>query len=252
MISEIRVKARAASMEEAEREIGILLDHARMAGFLEGFVPQSSREKDDDNHFSIVRRGDGWNRLGLMYEGRVVLAFEPERIVGGGLAQYGFDVIPKPVGPDEVAVFPPHEGQGFMVLDRKVPVTREHSWEGSSEYGYNESGISTSDGDTPRLIEPGSDEHLATFNRTRHHLHGDYIAQVWLRGVTEGILADKPTNVYGTVNRWYGEEEHTRNEPPLFEYTQDVEPGQTVEEIVEAVDEKISLWADAYVRAKAD
>ena len=97
MISRIRVEARADSMEQAQREIEIVLDHACQAGVLEGVMPHSSRVTDD--HFGEVRQPDRWTELGqpsgqignllgsapprMRYEGRRVLTFDPEITEGG-------------------------------------------------------------------------------------------------------------------------------------------------------------------------
>lgn len=230
MISEIRVKARAASMEEAEREIEILLDHARMAGFLEGIVPSSSSVADD--HYGEVRQRDRWIDLDpeLRYEGRVVLGFDPERVFGGGLKQFGYVVTPEPVKAGDIEAFPPHADCGHMVLARQQPVTREHTWEGSSAFGYT----------AANWDENG--QRLATFNRPRHETRGNYDVSVWLRGVDESER-DRPTNVYGVVS-----DVRIENGPALFEYSHDLKDGETVDEIVEQVYEKIGIYADALVR----
>lgn len=134
MISEIRIKARASSMEEAEREIELLLDHARMVGYLEGIVPQSS--SDLESHYGPVPGRDDWAVLGMPYEGRGGCKFYAEQDPLGGLKEFGFEVI-------EVDDFTPHGLHGVegseaepvrrdvtekvMVLHRRRPVTRDTS-----------------------------------------------------------------------------------------------------------------------------
>lgn len=132
MVSRIRVDTRAASMEEAEREAIMVLDHARLAGFMEGVMPQSGRWAD--NHFENVSFGrtaqddpEPWTELGLRYAGRVAFVFDPELVSGGGLVQYGVTVLEGEPGV-------PSNGHGFFALARVNPATREHQWEGSSNF----------------------------------------------------------------------------------------------------------------------
>lgn len=229
MISEIRVKSRAASMEQAEREIGMLLAHAQQAGFLEGITPQISNKVDD--HYGNVYGNDGWNDLGQSYEGRVTIRFEPE-VVEGGLKEYGYkvavdmpDVETSPLGShgDDCT-------ERVMVLTRENPVTRLHSWEGTSSYGYK------------------SGEHesgLATFNRPRHEMHGNYEVSVWLRGVTEGG-ADQPRELYGTVVD--KSPDAPENAEPMFEYVHELKIGEDIDRMVEDVFEKCGIYADGLNR----
>lgn len=126
-VSRIRVEVRGGSMEAAEKAAFAILTHAQMAGYLEGLCPQGGNYTDHHFDRPIVKRtmGDGpevWTELGLPYAGRLTFTYEPE-VVRGGLQQYGFKV-------EQVEPFAPTEGNGFIVLDRLVPVTREHSWDG--------------------------------------------------------------------------------------------------------------------------
>lgn len=135
MISKITVTARAASMEEAEREIEVLMAHARMAGYLEGIVPQSVRGTDE--HFGQApgaeRHPEAWRELGLPYEGRKSYSFEAE-LVRGGLKEYGFTVLQHPEG-EQFTNDPPSLTDGeditdrVIVLNRHYPATRDTTLE---------------------------------------------------------------------------------------------------------------------------
>lgn len=139
MITRIRIDSRATSMEEAERENEIILDHMRMAGLLEGLTPRSSRIADE--HFGRNRSQDKWHDVGLHFEGRTVIAFDPEFPSDGGLKQFGYEVIEmrRAESPEKgVAGYLPVDSNDpmsyagcdiatphVMVLERKRPVTRE-------------------------------------------------------------------------------------------------------------------------------
>lgn len=124
MISRLRVEARAGSMDAAREVIHMLLEHAQMAGYLEGIVPQSSRTSDD--HYGYVQQFDGWHELGLPYEGRVVCKFDHER-ARGGLPQVGYEV--KKIETEADVLSPWDCGHGYVVLPRRFPVTRENAWD---------------------------------------------------------------------------------------------------------------------------
>lgn len=133
MISRIRVEARAASMEEARREIEIVLGHAQQAAFMEGLTPQVSRVTDD--HFGAIYGHDQWHDFEMGYEGRMMLKFEPEPNPGGGLKQHGFKVT-RDVEDDQSAGRPfdaADDGADCtatsIVLTRQQEVTREYSWD---------------------------------------------------------------------------------------------------------------------------
>lgn len=249
MISRIRVEARADSMEQAQREIEIVLEHVCQVGVLEGIVPHSSRVTD--NHFSEVFQPDKWTQIGqpagqmatigipdrarMRYEGRRHITFDPE-ITEGGLRLYGFEVTsvddwrPHGIAGEENSTTEPVREDvtdKVMVLYRKNPVTREHTWERSSSFGT--------------LGQDHEVGDLSTFNRARHDTRDGLLREVWLRGIVD-MGKDLPTNVYGTVRR----DQH--DDQWLFEYTQDIKPGQTVDEIVDVVEEKINLWADGHTR----
>jgi hypothetical protein len=144
MISRVRVEARAASMDDASREIDVLLGHLRMAGVLEGIVPQVSSVTDE--HFgAVLGKEDAWHMLGLRNEGRVVVSFEPER-ADGGLKQFGFEVREK-IDIPTMAPIASSTGLHFtmsasapmvpewrdvddaIVLLRQFPVWRDNSWD---------------------------------------------------------------------------------------------------------------------------
>lgn len=110
-------------MDAAREVMTMLLDHARMAGYLEGVVPQSSVTTDD--HYGYVKTFDLWHELGLPYEGRIVCKFDAER-TKGGLSQYGYEV--KVDEAQDVPV-PWDCGHGYVVLPRRFPVTRENPWD---------------------------------------------------------------------------------------------------------------------------
>jgi hypothetical protein len=130
-------------MAEAEREIQIVLDHARMAGFLEGVVPGSSVVTDHHFGSADVRRGieagpDPWSELGLTFDGRVVVSFEPELVVGGlklwshkVMVDYS-DQITNPL--ERPGDHGADVTEKSIVLQRVNEVTREHSWENSSAF----------------------------------------------------------------------------------------------------------------------
>ena len=88
MVSRIRVEVRGESMEAAESVAFSALDHARMAGILEGYVPTLGEYTD--HHFgrpNILRKmEDGpevWSELGLSYSGRLSFTFEPMSVLAG-------------------------------------------------------------------------------------------------------------------------------------------------------------------------
>lgn len=132
MVSRIRVEVRGETMEAAEKVAFAALGHARMAGLLEGYVPQIGSYTD---HFFnrpnvTVDRGEvpeAWSELGLPYYGRLSFLFEPEASVGG-LKQIGFDVA-QVAGPDHPLPLPPVSEHGYIVLERQRPVAREYMWE---------------------------------------------------------------------------------------------------------------------------
>lgn len=144
MVSRIRVEVRGGSMEAAEKVAFMLLDHARMAGYLEGVVGSSSEYTDHFfNRPAVTKKFDGgppepWGELGLPYAGRLSVAFEPG-VVSGGIRQFGKLVFERELAEPGEA----EEGEGgykrfdgdtgslaeitagSMVLIRERPVTRE-------------------------------------------------------------------------------------------------------------------------------
>lgn len=139
MVSRIRVEVRGGSMEAAERVATLLLDHARMAGVMEGVVPTTGEWSDHFFHYPQFtgKPGDGpdaWTELGLRYFGRVAFTFEPQ-LVRGGLPTFEFEVT-------ELGDFRPHGREGFpgseteliredatqkvIVLRRVNPIAREY------------------------------------------------------------------------------------------------------------------------------
>lgn len=133
MVSRIRVEVRGESLKAAEEVAFQLLDHARLAGVLEGFVPTSGAYADP--HFSrpglTARFGEvpeAWNELGLPYYGRLSFVFDPMSGYGG-LRQHGYTVIRARSDGPYVPGETPH---GFIVLNRQRPVQREHVWEVSA------------------------------------------------------------------------------------------------------------------------
>jgi hypothetical protein len=74
-------------MEAAEREVELFLNHARLAGYLEGIAPQSSSWTD--NHFERVIAADEWAERGMPFLGRVVVTFDPDGPHDGGVEQLG-------------------------------------------------------------------------------------------------------------------------------------------------------------------
>lgn len=129
MVSRLRVEVRGESMQAAEAVAFMALDHARLAGVLEGFA--SDTGSYGDHHFNrpeVTRKyGDGpepWTELGLPYYGRLSFVFEPQS-AWGGLRQVGFQVEREEDGPR----YPGDEDHGYIVLPRRLPVTREHQWE---------------------------------------------------------------------------------------------------------------------------
>jgi hypothetical protein len=106
---------------------------------------------------------------------------------------------------------------------------------------------------------------LATFNRARHDERDGLLREVWLRGEVE-MGGDCPTEAYGVVSipsdegcELYTPGGGLMEAPPpggddfppqpkvLFEYVQEIKRGETVEEVVEAVFEKVNLWADGCI-----
>jgi hypothetical protein len=239
MISRIRVEARAASMEQARREIQIVLDHARMAGWLEGVVPSSSSVTDD--HYGEVYKSDRWSGYtdasgaDLRFEGRMAVSFDPE-VTDGGLKQYTYEVqrheLAHHDGKTGERVVDPTSWDvtnDVFVLERMNPITREHVWERNSNFGTDEQEHEVGD--------------LALFNRAQHDVIGHLEWSVWLRGDAERTGVDLPTNVYGVISSTL-----VSNAPALFEYTQDILPGQTVDSVVDSVSEKVRLYAQGMVR----
>lgn len=126
MISRIRVESRANSMEEARVEVQMILDHLRMVGLLEGVVPRSSRVTDES--FGQNRSQDKWHDVGLHFEGRMVVQFDPEFQHDGGLKQFGYQVTHNLLGPDRPADDSTPTlvvTDGVIVLERQRKVTRE-------------------------------------------------------------------------------------------------------------------------------
>lgn len=150
MVSRIRVETRGGSMEAAERVAFLILDHARMAGLLEGVVPESGEYTDHFFNRPIVTRkfGEGpepWTELGLHYAGRLTFAFEP-MVAQGGIKQFGHIVLNRRqaepfddsaeggwerVTEDDLPKLE-EVTESVIVLQRQNEVTREHTWEGLS------------------------------------------------------------------------------------------------------------------------
>lgn len=147
MVSRIRVEVRGGSMEAAERVAFLLLDHARMAGYLEGIMTQTSEYTDHHFHRPEVMGKypqpiDPWSELGMLYAGRVSCVFDPG-VEQGGLRQYSFVTLKQeisepgdpggsdggwvPVDPSdgEQLVKLPLVTDEVMVLERRHPVTRD-------------------------------------------------------------------------------------------------------------------------------
>lgn len=128
MISRIRVEARAATMEEAKREIEVVLNHAQQAAYLEGLGGACNLT---DNHYGEVRGRDQWSALGLDQEGRQVIAFEPTPNPGGGVRQYGYSVLVNEEDQPE-ALRSANDGsectRDVLVLLRDRPITMESFW----------------------------------------------------------------------------------------------------------------------------
>lgn len=105
MVSRIRVEVRGSSMESAEEVAALFLDHARMAGYIEGITPQEGAFTDHHFHYPQMTGKPGdpldpWSELGLRYAGRMAFTFEPASQVGG-IQQHGFEVV-------EIEDFTPH------------------------------------------------------------------------------------------------------------------------------------------------
>jgi hypothetical protein len=141
MVSRIRVEVRGGSMEAAEKVAFLALTHAKMAGFLEGIVPESGAYTDHFFNYPQMTGKptdppDPWSELGLRYAGRLTFSFEP-MVVRGGLKLYGYKVIRDDrQGPEDR--WPSDNGEDVteqvIVLPRAYEVTREHSWEGTPSY----------------------------------------------------------------------------------------------------------------------
>ena len=156
-------------------------------------------------------------------------------------------------GPEGVAAEPPHGDRGHIVLDRWNDVTRTHSWERTSSYGT--------------LDQDHEHGDLATFNRARHDRIGEtpdgthILIEVWLQGISEGAR-DQPTRILGAATLVPGGS--LMDSPPpggdvfpapsqtLLEYAHDLRIGEDIDEKIEAVFEKLRLFADGYVRSQRD
>lgn len=97
MVSRIRVDVRGGTLKAAERAAFVMLEHARVAGLLEGIVPSGGEWADNYFANADMKRKPGdapdpWSDLGLNYEGRIAFAFEPQLMIGGQ-TQFGFEVI---------------------------------------------------------------------------------------------------------------------------------------------------------------
>jgi hypothetical protein len=130
MVSRIRVEVRGESMKAAEEVAFAALDQARLAGVFEGFAPTGGEYSDHFfNRPEVTRKygdpAEPWGELGLPYYGRLSFVFEPQS-VWGGLAQSGYHVEREP----DAVMHPNVTDNGFIVLERKIPVTRDNSWEG--------------------------------------------------------------------------------------------------------------------------
>lgn len=129
MVSRLRVEVRGETMEACEAVAFQALDHARMAGVMEGYVPTMGEYTDHFFHQPQVVRKPGepaqpWDELGLPYAGRLAFVFEPMAAYGG-LKQFGYRV-----EVDDDPNLPPMMNEdGYIVLSRQRPVTREHTWE---------------------------------------------------------------------------------------------------------------------------
>lgn len=232
MISAIRVECRTASLSEAEREIEIVLDHVRMAGVLEGIMPQVSTEPDNGDHYGRAQTLDEWQTLGLGYEGRKLIRFEPERVMQpGGLKAFGYKVIRHDEqGPKDG--WPADNGQEIteqvIVLERRNEVTREHMWERSS---------SMIPDSLPDLTF--ADGTLVTHNRARHAMIGDYSVEVWWRGdETPGTPPRedaKITSVLGVVMPYSRTKGTVSGARALYEVDRDVPEGRDPEDVIDEV-----------------
>lgn len=94
MITRIRIEAEADSIEQAKREIDILMGHAKLVALLEG-IGWPDGGKMADEHYGAKTQDefekDGANSL--VYKGRQVASFGYNKVEEGGLKQYGFKVL---------------------------------------------------------------------------------------------------------------------------------------------------------------
>lgn len=239
MISKIRVEARSYSMQEAESEIEGFIAHAKLAGYFEGIVPSVSHMSD--HHFGMpqnqkVDTRDSWDELGLGYEGRIVYTFEPERIdPSGGLRQGGFEVT-------SVEDFTPHglagvEGsekepvrtdvsEDVIVLRRQRDATRDHSWDGSSNY-----------------TDKG--EHLSSHNRCREALVNNQSVDVWWRGES----FEKATSLVGYVTPETGPYGTSTAKDILYQYEVELREDADREKEADRVLEQLVEWARSHGRS---
>lgn len=152
MVSRIRVEVRGGSMEAAERAAFLLLDHARMAGFMEGVVPESGEYTDHFFNYPQVTgkpadAPDPWTELGMRYAGRLSFTFEP-MVAFGGIKEFGYRIY---ADESELPEERRSAGHGeevtpqVMVLQRQRLVTREHTWEGTSNQPSEVSEEATTD-----------------------------------------------------------------------------------------------------------
>lgn len=226
MISRVRVEVRATSMDEAKREAHIFLQHARQAGYLEGICPQSSRQTDD--HFGeVLGQLDEWHALDANYEGRITFTFDPQPPMGP-VAQLEFKVTADTVS---------DEGSPTPDVTRNVIVLTRH----------NRSDSATAELDEMLVIDRAWHEFVPTNDQG-----SGFLVEVWLHGLPGETHA---AVVYGTVkkavqpsSRDFRQEEH----PPIFEYRHDLRVGESADQVVADVAEKMMLQTDAYRRALND
>jgi hypothetical protein len=155
MITRIRIEAQADSLEQAKREIDILMAHAKTAALLEGIA--SDLHETTDEHYGAFTEEEQANEVMFgRYKGRQVARFAHNKVEEGGLKQYGFKVLDadsrKPDAynttsePTGVITYSGTlsstmwsswtENAGLkdvtdehMVLRRANPASREHTWQ---------------------------------------------------------------------------------------------------------------------------
>jgi hypothetical protein len=138
MISEIRVKTRAASMDLARDQVELMLQQASQVAALEGWgymwQPQEIVVTEVFGRDPWTEQNGTDGKSMLRYEGRGAIRFDPLNEIGGGIRLYGYKVtaVADQEGPDGPLCVTGDPGQDItqdtLVIQRINPVVHDHVW----------------------------------------------------------------------------------------------------------------------------